>query len=125
LVINTALFTALTAGGVPYMCSALIAMELSSAWNFFLYDRYLFSGSRQGRLARAASFFVTANATFAAGTPLLMVFRQAVGLRPVVANLASITSTMAIRFLVADNLIWSSRPAASKVAPPIAIDTSI
>jgi dolichol-phosphate mannosyltransferase len=122
LVINGAVFTALTVAGVRYFWSALVAMELSAAWNFFLYDRYFFSASRKGRplMARAGSFLVTANATFAIGSPLLIVFRHVVGLPPMLANFLSIASTMVIRFLLADKLIWSGKKSSSDIDLAIA-----
>ena len=113
LVLNTALFVALTAvTGIPYLAASLVAMELATCWNFLLCERCLFAPSRKPGtcVARAASFFVAANATFALGGPVLVILRTGLGLPAVLANALSIASMLLLRFALAERFTWAERP---------------
>jgi dolichol-phosphate mannosyltransferase len=110
VVVNTLVLALLTsAAGLFYVASALLATEVSIAWNFALSERWVFQGRRDGgRLRRFVSFTVVNSLAFGLSGPLLWVLVSGIGLHYLVGNLLSIGGLMVVRFLVADKLIWGA-----------------
>jgi dolichol-phosphate mannosyltransferase len=109
VVVNTLVLALLTSGaGLYYVASALLATEASIAWNFALSERWVFRGTRGGRVRRFISFTVVNSLAFALSGPLLWVLVSEIGLHYLLGNLLSIGGLMVVRFVVADKLIWGA-----------------
>jgi putative flippase GtrA len=112
LVVNTlalALFTAEV--GIYYVLSAILATQVSTAWNYALTERWVFHGRESGRRPshRAALFFATNNAAMLIRIPLLALLASGLGINYLLANVLSLVALTLARFALADAWIWGTR----------------
>ena len=117
LLVNTlalALFTA--EGHIYYALSAILATQVSTAWNFALTDLWVFRGrsSERGALRRAGLFFATNNAAMLIRIPLLLALTSGLGVHYLVSNILSLVALTVVRFMLADAWIWGTGSPAAK-----------
>lgn len=118
LVINTVVFVVATVLGLSYLLAALLGMQIATAWNFLLTERFVFPVSPQSNLLmRAGGFFLLANSGFAFGGPLLIMLVHFLGMPPVGANIVSVAAIFLVRFVIAERFIWRSPGGAHPVVP--------
>jgi dolichol-phosphate mannosyltransferase len=112
VVVNTA-GLAVLAGAleVDYALAAVLATQLSTAWNYGLTERWVFRGRdcRRRGWHRAALFFATNDVALVARIPLLVALTSGLGLNYLVSNLVSLGALMLVRFGIAETWIWSDR----------------
>jgi dolichol-phosphate mannosyltransferase len=109
LAVNTLALALLTSGaGVYYALSAILATQVSTAWNYVLTDGWVFRGRDKGRGGgqRAALYFATNNAAMLIRIPLLLAFTSGLGIHYLLSNLLSLVSLTLLRFAIADAVIW-------------------
>jgi dolichol-phosphate mannosyltransferase len=110
LVVNTLAFALFAnVAGLHYLLAAVLATQVSTIWNFALAERWVFDGrSRrmQSRTGRFSAFLVLNNLSLLLRGPLLYVLVSLIGMGSVLANLVSLLVIFAVRFAVADSLIW-------------------
>lgn len=102
-----------------YLISALLATQCSTLWNFFWTERWVFSDRRDGRSLglRFFGFFLLNNVLFFFRGPMISFMVQDLAINYLTANLISIIIATALRYLVADKLLWS--PKKTEQAKPI------
>src|SRR5213080_945578 len=113
LLVNTLALVALTEGvGFYYLLSAVVASQLSTLWNFFLTDLWVFRGRPKGRtrVARLALFAVMNNLALLLRSPILVLLTSAIGVNYLVSNLLSLALLTVLRYSVADVWIWARDP---------------
>ena len=118
LAVNTLALFAFTEGaGVYYVLSAILATQVSTAWNFFLTDLWVFRGasSKRTRLQRFLLFAVMNNAALLLRSPILVFLTSVVGIHYVVSNLLSLGLLTLLRYGVADVWIWARDPLGREV----------
>lgn len=95
--------------GLYYLVSAILATQLSTAWNFALTERWVFAGRELGRSpkTRLILFFAMNNGALALRGPALVLLVSAVGLNYLVANLVSLLALTIVRYAIADVWIWA------------------
>ena len=113
LVVNSlllAFFTEIL--GVYYMLSMVMATQGSTAWNFALSEYFIFNRQRShnGQIRRAALFFAMNNVALLARGPIVFNLTAHFGMNYLLANLASMAALLALRFALADWIIWRSQP---------------
>lgn len=112
LVVNQLALWAATDGlGVHYVFSAILATQLSTAWNFALSEWWVFKAERTGRWKRLFWFAVMNNAWLAARVPFLFILTEWAGLHYLLSNFIALAASTVARFAVADTWIWSGRGA--------------
>lgn len=110
IVVNTlltALFTELF--GLFYIVSATLATQGSSLWNFGLTEGWVFRrrGLQRAQLGwRLLGFLAMNNAALLVRGPLIALFVGRLGVHYLLANLVSLFVIVALRYTVADRLIW-------------------
>jgi putative flippase GtrA len=110
LVVNQLALWAGTDGlGVHYVFSAILATQLSTAWNFALSEWWVFKAERAGRWKRLFWFAVMNNAWLAARVPFLFVLTEWTGLHYLLSNFIALAASTVARFAIADTWIWSGR----------------
>jgi len=113
LLVNTLALVALTEGvGFYYLLSAVVASQLSTLWNFFLTDLWVFRGRPKGRtrVARLALFAVMNNLALLLRSPILVLLTAGLGIHYLVSNLLSLALLTVLRYSVADVWIWARDP---------------
>jgi dolichol-phosphate mannosyltransferase len=114
LVVNQlALWAATEWLGIHYMASAMVATQLSTAWNFALSEWWVFRAAPQGRYRRLFWFALLNNGWLLARVPLLFVLTEWAGLHYLVSNLLALVASTLARFAVADAWIWTGREGGS------------
>jgi glycosyltransferase involved in cell wall biosynthesis len=110
LAVNTGAFALFANGaGLHYLLAAVLATQVSTTWNFALAERWVFGGRRrrvQSRSARFSAFLVLNNLSLLLRGPALYLLVSLIGMGSVLANLVSLLVIFAVRFAVADSLIW-------------------
>jgi dolichol-phosphate mannosyltransferase len=110
LVINSIALTLFTElFHVFYLLSAILATQISTAWNFFLTEFWVFNDRQQASpvWTRLAGFYMINNALLAVRGPMLSGMVEWLGLNYVIANLISIGLGTLLRYAVADKLLWT------------------
>jgi dolichol-phosphate mannosyltransferase len=108
LVVNQLALWAATDGlGIHYVVSALLATQLSTAWNFALSEWWVFKADRPGRGKRLFWFAVMNNGWLAARVPFLFVLTEWAGLHYLLSNFIALAASTLARFAIADTWIWS------------------
>jgi dolichol-phosphate mannosyltransferase len=94
--------------GLYYLASAILATQVSTAWNYLLTDFWVFSGRdhRRKPWERAAMFFALNNAALLVRGPILFVLTSMLGVNYLVSNFISLAAMTLLRYLVADLWIW-------------------
>jgi putative flippase GtrA len=120
LIVNTAALAVLTElGHLYYGLAAILATQVSTAWNFGLTERWVFRDrAARGALRRAGLFFATNNAAMLVRIPLLLLLTEGIGVQYLVSNVLSLVALTLARFLIADAWIWRPphRPAGGRRA---------
>ena len=112
LLVNTLLLTAATEGlGIFYLWSAVLATQGSTLWNFALTEAWVFGDRRQkqGMLLRLLLFLVMNNAALLLRGPMMYLLTDSLAIHYVLSNLISLGALMAVRFTLADKVIWRKR----------------
>jgi dolichol-phosphate mannosyltransferase len=113
LVVNTAALWLLTEGlsDQHYLLAAVLATQVSTAWNLLWTELFVFSGAKPGtRLSRGIKFFLLNNVALLLRIPLLAFLVEIVHLNLLVANVFTLVLLFLLRFLIADAAIYA-RPA--------------
>jgi len=109
--VNMAVFALLVSVlGIHYLVAAVLATQLSTAWNFVGTDRWVYPsnpGKRSARM-RAARFFLMNNATLLLRGPILVLLVTLVSLNALAANAISLIALGMMRFAVSDVWIWGA-----------------
>ena len=115
IVVNQLIFTSFVHGAdVEYTLAAFAATQVSSSWNFFWSERWVFdtAGGQRSAMSRFGAFMVMNNITLLARIPALWMLVDLFHVPAFWANLATLGGLFAARFFVARNMIWSdSSPA--------------
>ena len=112
LVVNQLALWAATDGiGIHYVFSAILATQLSTAWNFALSEWWVFKAERTGRWTRLFWFAVMNNAWLAARVPFLFMLTEWAGLHYLLSNFIALAASTVGRFAIADTWIWTGRGA--------------
>ena len=110
LAVNSAAFVLFTSLNMHYLLAAVASTQLSTAWNFALIERWVFvrrAGRARRWATRFATFFALNNLTLLLRGPALVVLVSLLGLNAAVSNLLTLVALFALRFAVADTLIWA------------------
>jgi putative flippase GtrA len=107
LVNQLALWAATDGVGIHYVVSAILATQLSTAWNFALSEWWVFKAERKGRFTRLFWFAVMNNAWLAARVPFLFMLTEWAGLHYLLSNFIALAASTLARFAIADTWIWS------------------
>lgn len=112
IAVNSALLYAFTELlGVHYLVSAVLATQGSTLWNFAGTEWWVFRDRSQSALnfwQRLTGFLAMNNAMLLLRGPMLAVLVSQLGMNYLVANLVSLAAMTAIRFSVADSLLWGT-----------------
>jgi dolichol-phosphate mannosyltransferase len=109
LLVNTLLLALATEVlGLHYLMSAVLATQGSTLWNFVLTERWVFADRQrqQGWVVRLAVFLLMNNLALTLRGPMLYLLTSLMGIYYLVSNLISLAALTAVRYAVADNLIW-------------------
>lgn len=118
LVNNLALVLFTEVFNVFYLLSAILSTQVSTAWNFFLTEYWVFNDRQQRHAvwARLAGFYMINNALLAVRGPMISGMVEWVGLNYVIANVSSIALGTLLRYFVSDKWLWT---AATHVKTPV------
>jgi dolichol-phosphate mannosyltransferase len=118
LVVNTLLMYVFSnVLGIYYLLAAALSTQGSTLWNFLGTERWVFKRKNEKAKyvwLRLISFFIVNNAMLVLRGPILAIFVTRMGMTPVVGNLISLVIMTALRYVIADKVIWGT---GSKVAP--------
>jgi len=103
------LFLAVDILHIFYLVAAGVATVGSTLWNFGLTEFWVYGADnyKQGLGKRLGMFFVMNLLAYALRIPLIYFLTTSLGLYYLVSNLFSLAAVMALRFLLADNIIWA------------------
>lgn len=91
--------------GVHYLWAACLATQVSSTYNFALVDRWVFPGAKRGTVAgRWLGFLTFSNAALLARIPALGLLVSVMEVNYLVANVATLILTFAVRFTAQERL---------------------
>lgn len=110
IVVNSvALWALVRLMNTPLLLAAVLATQVSTAWNFVLSDRLVFSRPKaRGSWLRLVGFAVINNAVLLARLPLLAWLVHSVGVGYLVANVATLVAAFAARFVVSDRYLFAA-----------------
>ncbi len=93
--------------GLFYLLSLVLATQCSTLWNFALTEIWVF-GERggEGRLRRLVLFALMNNGALLLRGPMVYLLTSVLAIYYVVSNLISLVALMALRYVLADGLIW-------------------
>lgn len=108
-VVNTAalaFFTDLL--GIHYLIGATLATQVSTTWNYFFTDAWVFAKREAGRghSVRFLMFWVMNNATLVLRLPLLWLLTSGLGIHHLISNVISLGVVTVARFWASDRYIW-------------------
>lgn len=94
--------------GLHYLLSAILATQVSTAWNFWLSDALVFAGRTAGssKRARLLRFYGMNNAAFALRGPAIVALTSGLGIHYLVSTLASLVLLSGGRFALSSTWIW-------------------
>ena len=106
---------------LPYLLGAILATQCSTLWNFGLSDRFVFIGvsTQRQTVSRFIQFAALNNAALLARGPMIVVFTEWLHIHYLISNTLSLVVFTVFRFLVADKLIWRTRPGAQPSGAPV------
>lgn len=111
LVVNQLVFALFTeVGEINYLLAAVLATQVSSTWNFVGIDRWAFRGrpTRLSTASRYVSFLAFNNLTLLLRVPLLWLLAELLLMDPLLANLVTLLTLFAVRYLFSDGWIWKA-----------------
>lgn len=117
IAVNTFAFWLLVEGaGLYYLLGAILATQVSTAWNFALTDTLVFPGDKRGSWSgRYVPFALANNAALLLRLPLLTLLVDVLGLGYVASNVGSLLALFVARFVACDRFIYrEGRTMASK-----------
>ncbi len=100
---------------VHYLVSAGLATLGSTTWNFLFSEMLIFRTRQPGMRKRFALFMGMSGLALLGRSPIIYALTALVGIHYLISNLISLVLLTVVRFLLADNLIWST-PAAREQA---------
>ena len=104
-----------------YLLAAVIATQVSTAWNLLWTELFVFSGAKPGsQLSRGIKFFLLNNVALLLRIPLLALLVDGLGMNVLVANVLTLVLLFLVRFVIADAAIYA-RPAAEVEKRPMRI----
>ncbi|WP_186525931.1 GtrA family protein [Leekyejoonella antrihumi] len=111
LLVNSVALWFFVAGlGVGLLWAAVLATEVSTIWNFALTDGLVFRGHKaRPWWQRFVGFALVNNAVLLLRLPLLYWLIRSLGVHYIAANVMTLLAAFALRFLVADLYLFSSR----------------
>ncbi len=98
---------------IHYLVSAGLATLGSTTWNFLFSEMLVFRTRQPGMPKRFALFLGMSGLALLGRGPIIYALTALVGIHYLLSNLISLILLTGVRFLLADNLIWS-KPAAGK-----------
>jgi glycosyltransferase involved in cell wall biosynthesis len=104
---------------IYYLLAAALSTQGSTLWNFIGTERWVFkrkNDSRKDVILRLVSFFIVNNAMLLLRGPLLVIFIDRMGMNPLTGNFLSLVIMTALRYVIADRVIWGN---GTKVAPKV------
>jgi glycosyltransferase involved in cell wall biosynthesis len=105
--------------GIHYLVAAGLATQGSTLWNFTGTEKWVFNHrdrSRKYLWLRLISFYIVNNSMLLLRGPMLVVFVTWLGMHHLVGNLLSLVLMTALRYIIADKVIWrTGRKAAPRV----------
>jgi dolichol-phosphate mannosyltransferase len=104
---------------VYYMVSVALATVASTLWNFSLTEMWVYGtgGQGKGRVKRLGLFFVMNTIALSLRSPLIYVMTTVFGIYYLLSNLISLAALTILRFVLADNMIWSTPKPSAAVVP--------
>lgn len=120
IVVNSvALWLLVTGLGLSVLVGAVLATQVSTAWNFLLTDRLVFSGHKhRPGWQRFLGFAAVNNIVLLLRLPLLSWLVAALGVHYVAANAITLVAAFAVRFVVSDLFLFTSRREMTITSPP-------
>ncbi len=96
-----------------YLLSAILATQVSTAWNFFLTEYWVFNDRKDRQQshsfwARLAGFYTINNLLLTVRGPMISGMVEWLGLNYVIANVFSIGLGTLLRYFVSDKLLWTT-----------------
>jgi dolichol-phosphate mannosyltransferase len=102
------------------LLAAAIATQGSTTFNFIGTEAWVFSGRQAGGVAGVLRRFLVYDAVNSTSLlirlPLLQLLYGSFHINYLVANLITLVALTVIRFVIADSLIWRSRPLPRRAA---------
>ena len=114
IVVNLLVHVLATDGlGLHYLIGAIIATQFSSTWNFIFSDRWVFRRRDAGLnwAYRFAIFVGINNGALVLRGPILVTLTSVAGVHYLVSSGLSLLLVFALRYMIADAVIWRSRKA--------------
>ena len=91
-----------------YLFAAMIATQVSTAWNLLWTETFVFSGAKPGsRRSRGVKFFVLNNVALLLRIPLLAILVDGLGVNLLAANVLTLVLLFLVRFVIADAAIYA------------------
>jgi len=104
-----------------YLFGAVLATQVSTAWNLLWTELFVFPGSKPGsKRSRGIKFFVLNNVALLIRIPLLALLVDGFGVNVLVANVFTLILLFLARFVIADAAIYA-RPTAEVDKRPMRI----
>jgi len=104
--------------GLNYLLAAIIASQGSTAFNFAGVEAWVFrGGGRPGIVRRFLAFDVLNSLALLLRLPMLFVLTSGLHVHYLLSNLVAIGVLTAVRFVVADGVIWKAPVPAAALEP--------
>jgi dolichol-phosphate mannosyltransferase len=104
--------------GIHYLVAAILASQGSTAFNFAGVESWVFRGAwKPGIVKRFLSFDVLNSLSLVLRLPILAVLTSELHLHYLLSNLLAIGVLTAVRFVVADRVIWKAPVPAAALDP--------
>ncbi len=120
LLINTAaLLIAVEVIEIDYLFGVVLATQASTAWNFLLTEKFVFSAdnARFAKRSRFGQFWLMNNGALAIRGPAVWLLTEAVGLHYASSNFLSLIIIMLVRYAIAERVIWGERGSGQRAEP--------
>jgi dolichol-phosphate mannosyltransferase len=106
--------------GIHYLLAAILASQGSTAFNFAGVESWVFHGAwKPGIVKRFLAFDVLNSLSLLLRLPILFVLTSDLHVHYLLSNLVAIGVMTAVRFVVADRVIWKA-PLPAAVLDPLA-----
>jgi putative flippase GtrA len=91
-----------------YLLAAALATQVSTGWNFFIAEKWVFQNRRNPTTiwARVMGFYTLNNSLLIIRSPALFFFVESLNLNYVVANFISLVLVTLARYIIAKEIIW-------------------
>ncbi len=108
VVVNLGVMAGLVAADLHYLAAGLVATEVSIAWNWLLYERFVFRDRRDASRwwHRAIKNLAYNNAEFAARVPFLVLAVSGLGVPETVAQLITLVLAFGLRFVFVSRVVY-------------------